>query len=188
MKQSAEVREADEYSAVEDILRMLVGAAAPHLAVELLEEHQSAGAILKRISEALRPALRRELDRAPVISSGQTLIDYLLHSMMRLEVEEVRVLYLNAVNRLRADEAMGRGTVDAVTIYPREIIKRALELGATAIILAHNHPSGDPNPSEGDLEATRRLVRAGRELKIAVHDHIIVTSASCISMRAEGLL
>lgn len=189
MRQTAHAREEDgESGVVEAFLRSLVGDAAPCLAVDLLEEHQSAGAIFKRISEALRPALRRELDRSPIISSGQLLIDYLLHSMMQLEVEEVRILYLNAVNRLLADEKMARGTVDAVTIYPREIIKRALELGATAIIMAHNHPAGDPRPSDADIEATRRLICAGSELKIAVHDHIIVTPASCISMRAEGLL
>jgi DNA repair protein RadC len=173
---------------VEGVLRSLVGDAAAGLAADLIEEHHSAAAVIRLLSEALRPALRRELDRAPIISTGQTLVDYLLHSMAQLEVEEVRVLYLNTQNRLLADELMGRGTIDAVTIYPREIMKRALELGATAIIVAHNHPAGDPRPSKADLDSTRRLVAAGRELKVTVHDHIIITPDRFTSLRSEGLL
>lgn len=122
------------------------------------------------------------LDRI-CLSKAADVIEYLIVAMARLPVEEVRVLFLDSKNRLISDEVVSRGTISEAPIYPREILKRALALDATALILAHNHPSGDPNPSEGDIDATRRLLKAGKELGLTVHDHIIVGSEGWISLR-----
>ena len=102
--------------------------------------------------------------------------------------EEFRVLFLNRANRLISDECMGRGTVDHVPVYPREVMKRALELNACAIILVHNHPSGDPSPSECDIAMTQQIKLTAEALSITLHDHLIVGAASEISMASEGLL
>lgn len=102
--------------------------------------------------------------------------------------EIARVLYLNAANHLLRDESCAEGSLLEVTIHPREVVRRALELGATALILVHNHPSGDPTPSRADREATRRLAAAAALLDIRLHDHVIVASSGCVSFRALGLL
>jgi len=108
--------------------------------------------------------------------------------MGRLEHEEFHLLFLDRKNRLIADEAQGRGTVDHVPVYPREVVKRALALNATAIILVHNHPSGDPTPSRADIEMTRLIVESAKPLGITVHDHIIIGRENDASFRALGLL
>ncbi|MGB5723934.1 MAG: DNA repair protein RadC [Parasphingorhabdus sp.] len=124
----------------------------------------------------------RMLDRI-CLSKAADVIEYLVIAMARLPVEEVRVLFLDSKNRLISDEVVSRGTISSAPIYPREILKRSLALDATALIIAHNHPSGDPTPSKIDVEATRRLVKAGKELDLTVHDHIIVGSDGWISLR-----
>jgi DNA repair protein RadC len=98
------------------------------------------------------------------------------------------VLFLNSKNRLLRDEVMSEGSINETPIYPREIMRRALELGATALILAHNHPSGDPQPSDGDVDATRRIARAARSLDIKIHDHVVVARSGWTSFRTLGLL
>ena len=108
--------------------------------------------------------------------------------MAHLAVERVRILHLNSKNVLIADERMSEGSVDEAAVYVREVIKRALELGATAIIIVHNHPSGDPAPSRQDIQLTREIVEAGRPLKIAVHDHLIIGAGGHVSLRAQGLI
>lgn len=140
------------------------------------------------VHEALRSALRANINRRPILSSGQAVADYLMVTIGHRRTERIQVLFLDAANHLIADETMSSGTTDAAAIYPREVIHRALELGATALILAHNHPSGDPRPSPQDVAVTRSLGNAGQALSIAVHDHIIVSPGGCFSMRAEGLL
>lgn len=122
------------------------------------------------------------LDRI-CLSKATDVIEYLVIAMARLPIEEVRVLFLDSKNRLICDEVVSRGTISEAPIYPREILKRSLILDATALIIAHNHPSGDPKPSEVDVEATRKLVKAGKELGLMVHDHIIVGSEGWISLR-----
>ena len=117
------------------------------------------------------------------LSKAADVIEYLVVAMARLPVEEVRVLFLDSRNRLISDEVVSRGTISEAPIYPREILKRALALDATALILAHNHPSGDPSPSEGDIEATNKLLKAGKEIGLTVHDHIIVGREGWISLR-----
>jgi DNA repair protein RadC len=132
--------------------------------------------------------LRAEALSAPILTNSQALIDYLFADMAHLPAERLRVLYLNSKNRLLRDEVMSEGSVNETQIYPREIVRRALELGATALILAHNHPSGDPEPSEGDIEATRRIAAAAGALDIHIHDHVILARSGWSSFRSLGLL
>ena len=136
---------------------------------------------------ALRLAKAEAMER-PVLSNWDRLMDYLLAALAREKIEQFRVLYLDTRNRLLADEALAKGTVNHTPVYPREVVKRALELHATAIIMVHNHPSGDPTPSREDVDMTREVCQAAGALSIVVHDHIIVGNGSWISFRREGLL
>ncbi|WP_373491732.1 RadC family protein [Parasphingorhabdus sp.] len=142
-----------------------------------------ARAILSLVREAMLVSSKDEMLDRIYLSKAADVIEYLVVAMARLPVEEVRVLFLDSKNRLISDEVVSRGTISEAPIYPREILKRALALDATALILAHNHPSGDPSPSEGDIDATRRLLKAAQELELTVHDHIIVGSEGWISLR-----
>ena len=136
---------------------------------------------------AQRLALSRVINRS-VISSWDALIDYCHTTMAHRETEQFRVLFLDRKNVLIADEIQAQGTVDHVPVYPREIVKRALELNATALILVHNHPSGNPSPSQEDRDMTQLIEDAARALSITLHDHIIVGQSRELSFRAEGLL
>jgi DNA repair protein RadC len=124
----------------------------------------------------------------PVLGNWERLMEYLHAVLARERVEQFRLLFLDNKNRLVADEAQARGTVNHTPVYPREVVKRALELAATAIILVHNHPSGDPSPSREDIEMTREIKGAATTLGILLHDHIIVGNGSWLSFRKEGLL
>lgn len=132
--------------------------------------------------------IRVELRQQPLLSSWQALLDYCQASMARAATEEFRVLFLDRKNRLIADEIQQRGTVDQAAVYPREVMKRALELGASALILAHNHPSGDPTPSKADIEVTKQVIAAAEPLGIVIHDHIVVGHGKHSSFRALGLI
>lgn len=132
--------------------------------------------------------LREEAANEPILTDSQALIDYLFADMAHLPAERLRVLFLNSKNRLLRDEMMSEGSVNEAPIYPREIMRRALEVGATALILAHNHPSGDPSPSKGDIGATRRVVDAARPLDIQIHDHVILARGGWTSFKTLGLL
>lgn len=134
-----------------------------------------------------RLAYSRARDRS-VISSWSAVLDYVATRLRHELREQFRVLFLDRKNRLILDEALGRGTVDHAPVYPREVMRRALELGASAVILVHNHPSGDPTPSQADQEMTRRIVAAGETLDIQVHDHLIVGGQSVLSFRNLGLM
>jgi len=136
---------------------------------------------------ALRLSKTRVIGR-PALSSWAALIDYCAAAMARSLTEEFRVLFLDRKNVLVADEVQSTGTIDHTPVYPREIVKRALELGASAIILVHNHPSGDPTPSRADIEMTRDVVGAAKTLKITVHDHVIVGRSGHASFKSLGLL
>jgi len=131
--------------------------------------------------------LAHEAFGGPVLSTSQELIDYLRADMAHAQVERFRVLYLNAQNRLLC-ETVNEGSVNQAPIYPREVMRRALDVGATALILAHNHPSGDPAPSRSDIQVTRRLIEAGRTFEICVHDHLIVSRSGWTSLKAMGLI
>ena len=136
----------------------------------------------------MRQALRTEALAGPVIASSEALIAYLFADMAYLPTERLRILFLNARNRLLKDETFAQGCISEVPIYPRAIIRRSLDLGATALILAHNHPSGDPNPSQGDVDATRRMAAAASGVGILVHDHVVIGRSGWVSFRSLGLL
>jgi len=136
---------------------------------------------------ALRLSRTKVLGR-PALSSWQAVLDYCVAAMARNPQEELRILFLDRKNALIADEVQSQGTVDHTPVYPREIVKRALELSASAIILVHNHPSGDPTPSRADIELTREIAAAAKALRIAVHDHLIVSRGGTTSFKAVGLM
>jgi len=136
---------------------------------------------------ALRLAQESVLSR-PVLSSWSALLDYCRSAMQFEGNEQFRVLFLDKKNRLIADEILGHGTVDRAPVYPREVIKRALELSATAIILAHNHPSGDPTPSQNDIDLTDQIITAAKALGVTVHDHLIIGRNNIASFKTLGLM
>jgi DNA repair protein RadC len=138
-------------------------------------------------ASALR-LLEARVEGQPVLSSWDALGDYLHAAMAHRRTEEVRILFLNAKNMLLANEALWQGSVDEASVHVREVIARAIALGATALIIVHNHPSGDPTPSSQDIRLTRDLVEAGRHMKVTVHDHVIVGAQGRTSMRAMGLI
>jgi DNA repair protein RadC len=145
------------------------------------------GALKIAEATALR-MLEARIEERPVLSSWDALGDYLTAAMAHKRVEEVRLLFLNARNMLIANEALWQGSVDEASVHVREVIARAIALGATALIIVHNHPSGDPTPSQQDIRLTRDLVDAGRHMKVTVHDHVIVGANGRTSMRAMGLI
>ena len=147
----------------------------------------SVAAIKIAQASALR-LLAAEIKAKPVLSNWQALLDYLRADMAHHAVERVRVLHLNARNHLIRDELMSEGSIDQAAIYTREVIRRAIDLGSAALILVHNHPSGDPSPSRADIEVTRAIHDAGKRLGIAIHDHIIMAGGGHTSLRAQGLI
>lgn len=138
-------------------------------------------------ASALR-LLRTKVAGRPILSDWQALRDYLHADMAHRSVERVRVLHLNTRNMLIRDELMSEGSIDQAAVHVREVIRRAIDLGSAAIILVHNHPSGDPQPSRQDIALTKEVILAGKPLGIAVHDHIIVGSSGQASLRALGLI
>ncbi|MGI9394716.1 MAG: JAB domain-containing protein, partial [Boseongicola sp.] len=123
-----------------------------------------------------------------VVSSWDALLEYCRTTMAHCEIEQFRVLFLDRKNVLIADEEQAKGTVDHVPVYPREVIKRALELNASALILVHNHPSGDPSPSESDMDMTAQVASAAKTLSITLHDHLIIGKSAEFSFRTAGYL
>ncbi|WP_118856861.1 RadC family protein [Sphingomonas mesophila] len=145
------------------------------------------GALKIAQASALR-LLETRIEGRPVLSSWDALGDYLQAAMAHSPIEQVRVLFLNAKNLLIANEALWTGSVDEAAVHVREVIARAIALGATALIIVHNHPSGDPTPSQADIRLTRDLIEAGKHMKIAVHDHVIVGVQGRSSLRALGVI
>jgi DNA repair protein RadC len=145
-------------------------------------------AALKLAQAAASRLLKGELKAKPVLQSWDALTDYLRAALGYEKTEQFRVLFLDVRARLIADEIMGRGTVNHAPVYPREIARRALELHAITVILAHNHPSGATDASHDDIAMTREVRRALQPLGVALHDHLIVTGDTCVSMRQQGLL
>ena len=143
---------------------------------------------LKTIQAAAVRLVRAEVMDRPVLGNWQALIDYCRASMGHEKTERFRILFLNRKNVLIADEVQQKGTVDHTPVYPREVVKRALELGASALIMVHNHPSGDPTPSQADIEMTREVQAAGEKLGITLHDHLVVSRGGHNSFKAMGLL
>jgi DNA repair protein RadC len=149
---------------------------------------EAAAASLKIVQAAALRLVRAEIMSKPVLTNWDALMGYLNASMARDPVEKFSVLFLDNRNRLLADEVLSRGTVNHTPVYPREVVKRALELHASALILAHNHPSGDPSPSADDIAMTRQIVDAARALSITVHDHVVVGNGQWRSFRRDGLM
>lgn len=157
----------------------------------ILEVDGATGSVathLKIIEAAALRLSKTQLLGKPALTSWPALLDYCAAAMARARREEFRVLFLDRKNILIEDEVQSSGTVDHTPVYPREIVKRALELGATAIILVHNHPSGDPTPSKADIAMTREVVEAAKALRMVVHDHVIVGRSGHVSFKALGLL
>jgi DNA repair protein RadC len=143
---------------------------------------------LKIIEAAAQRLARSKIINRHVLSSWDALIDYCHTTMAHRDTEQFRVLYLDRKNVLIADEAQSQGTVDHVPVYPREVIKRALELNASALILVHNHPSGDPTPSDADITMTAQINTGAQALGLALHDHLIIGKNRELSFRACGHL
>jgi len=143
---------------------------------------------LKIVEAAAHRMARARVMQRQVLSSWDALVDYCHTVMAHCEIEQFRVLFLDRKNVLIADEEQARGTVDHVPVYPREVVKRALELNASALIVVHNHPSGDPTPSDSDIAMTAQIDAAARALGIVLHDHLIIGRSRELSFRAQGLL
>lgn len=143
---------------------------------------------LKLISAISHRTLKSELRGKQVLSSWSSVIQYCHAAMAHETREQFRILFLDKRNALIADEVQGRGTVDHTPVYPREVVKRALELSATALILVHNHPSGDPTPSRADIDMTKMIIEAAKPLGIAIHDHIIIGKDGQASLKGLRLI
>jgi len=149
---------------------------------------EAGAAALKTVQAAALRLVRAEIDGRPVLNNWDKLMEYLNATMSRDRVEVFRVLFLDARNRLLADEAQTHGTVNHTPVYPREVVKRALELHAVSIVLAHNHPSGDPTPSRQDIDMTREVGDAARVLGVRLQDHVVIGNGRWFSFAHEGLL
>jgi DNA repair protein RadC len=149
---------------------------------------EAAVAALMASREAGLRLSRATLRERPLLGSWQKLVEYCTASIGFAPVEEFRLLFLDHHNRLIADERQQRGTINHTPVYPREVMKRALEIGAAALILVHNHPSGDPTPSKADIEMTREIAKAAATLGIALHDHLIIGKGKHTSLRSMGVI
>jgi DNA repair protein RadC len=143
---------------------------------------------IKVVEAAAHRLAHGQVQKRPVLSSWSSVLDYCRSAMAFADKEQFRVLFLDKRNRLIADEMQQKGTVDHTPVYPREVVKRALELAATAVILVHNHPSGDPSPSQADIAMTLEIIAVAKPLGIAVHDHIIVGKDGHASLKALRLI
>ncbi|MET0301697.1 MAG: DNA repair protein RadC, partial [Methyloceanibacter sp.] len=161
--------------------------AADELLREVLGIGEAAVGELKLVRAALR-LMRGEVLERPVLGSWQAVVDYCRATMGFENKEHFRILFLDKRNQIIADEVQQTGTVDHTPVYVREVVKRALELSATAIVLVHNHPSGDPTPSKADIEMTKQIVSAAKPLGVVVHDHIVVGKKGHASFRGLGLI
>jgi DNA repair protein RadC len=163
-------------------------AAPPALLAEVDGVGESVVTDLKIVEAAARRFTRGAVSRRPVLSSWTSVIDYCRTAMAFAEKEQFRLLFLDRRNALIADEVQQSGTIDHTPVYPREVVKRALELSASALILVHNHPSGDPTPSSADIKMTREIVEVAKPLGIVVHDHIIVGREGHASLKGLKLM
>ncbi|MEM8754637.1 MAG: DNA repair protein RadC [Pseudomonadota bacterium] len=152
------------------------------------EMGEAAARELKIVEAAAHRLAQAKVLNRPALSSWAALVEYCKTAMAHGEIEEFRLLFLDRKNVLIADEPQAKGTVDHVPVYPREVVKRALELNASALILVHNHPSGDPTPSQADIEMTRRIEEALKTVNVTLHDHLVIGKERDASFRASGLL
>lgn len=163
-------------------------AADPHRLVEVDGCGPSVALELKTLQAAVERAARVEAKRKPLVGSWTKLIDYCRVTLQHETHEQFRVLFLDVKNQILADEVLGEGTIDHAPVYPREVVRRALELRAAAMILVHNHPSGDPTPSRADAEITRDIITAADALGLKVHDHLVIGKHGAASLKQLGLM
>ncbi|MFP3942299.1 MAG: RadC family protein [Alphaproteobacteria bacterium] len=156
--------------------------------VEIKGMGEAAADEFKIVQAAAQKLVRTQAQKRPVISSWQAVVDHCTAAMAHEKEEQFRVLFLDRKNVLIADEVQQRGTIDHTPVYPREVVRRALELRASAIILVHNHPSGDPTPSRADVDMTKEIIAAAKALHINVHDHLVVGKGMTASFRGLGLM
>jgi DNA repair protein RadC len=192
-----------------ELISSAAGTEALPLSIALINRHGSLQRLLKSFEQDVEPqpdlpepvrqilvlvartmvnVLAFRALSGPIFSTTESVIDYLAHDLLHLPRETFKVLFLDATNRLIALEAMGTGSVSSVYVYPREVIRRGLELNATALIAVHNHPSGDPTPSRRDIDMTRRLEAACRLVELVLHDHVIIAASGWCSLRKAGLM
>ena len=148
----------------------------------------AAVASVKVVETMVQKVLLEEVQENPVIDSWDRLISFCRISMGHLPREEFRLLFLDKRNRLITQEVQQVGTIDQAAVYPREVVKRALDVGASALILVHNHPSGDPTPSQADIDITQRIITAAKGVDVRIHDHVIIAKDKHTSLRAQGLI
>lgn len=149
---------------------------------------ETSAAALRIVALAARRLARTVVREQPILSNWQALLDYLHIDMAHLTVERVRVLYLNSQNMLILDHLVSEGTLDESPIYTREVIRKAMDVGAAAMILVHNHPSGSPKPSRADIQVTQKVMEAARLMGMTVHDHIVIGREGHTSLKAQGLI
>jgi DNA repair protein RadC len=165
-----------------------VVSARPERLAEIEGLGEAAIVEIRIIEAAARRLAKSSIEKRPSMSSFAAVVDYCRTAMAFLDHEEFRILFLDKKNFLIADEVQGVGTVDHAPVYPREIMRRALELGASALILVHNHPSGDPEPSTEDIYLTHQIIAVGKSLKVAVHDHLIIGKHGHASLKGLRLI
>jgi DNA repair protein RadC len=165
-----------------------VMAAPPADLQEIKGVGEAAAVMIKTVQAAALRMSQQEIAQREVIGSWKKLLDYCRMAMAEEKNEQFRLLFLDNKNALIADEVQQRGTVNHTPVYPREVVKRALELGATAIIMVHNHPSGDPTPSADDIAMTREVAEAAEKLGISLHDHIVIGRKGHVSLKSQGLI
>lgn len=165
-----------------------VAAARPERLKEIAGVNEAVITDLKIIEEAAKRFAKTAVENRPPMDSFAAVIAYCQTAMAHLDREQFRILFLDKKNFLIADEVQGTGTVDHAPVYPREIMRRALELNATALILVHNHPSGDPTPSKADIQMTAQIVTIGKSLNVIVHDHLIIGRTGFASLKGLGLM
>ena len=165
-----------------------VVSARPERLAEIEGLGEAAIVEIRIIEAAARRLAKSSIEKRPSMSSFTAVVDYCRTAMAFLDHEEFRILFLDKKNFLIVDEVQGVGTVDHAPVYPREIMRRALELGASAVILVHNHPSGDPEPSTEDIYLTHQIIAVGKPLKIAVHDHLIIGKHGHASLKGLRLI
>ncbi len=162
--------------------------AEPERLVEVKGVGEAVAMELKIVHAAAMRLMRGQVINRPLLSSWKAILEYVRAAMAFNDIEMFRILFLDKKNQLIADEVQQEGTIDHTPAYPREVVKRALELGSSAVVLVHNHPSGDPTPSMADIDMTKRIVEAGAKLGVAVHDHVIVARQGHVSLRQLGLM
>jgi len=163
-------------------------AASPEELMSVSGISENTAIAIKAVSAMSLRTVKQEIMKKPVLNNWTRLMDYCYAAMAHEKKEHFRILFLNKKNELIADEIQGSGTVDHTPAYPREIMKRALDHGATAMILLHNHPSGDPKPSQADIDMTGAIIRAAEPFGVIVHDHVVISKGGYFSFKNEGLL